>query len=226
MKRTVFLTVLATLLFAGFLFAQNNPPRINGIIWKPDDISLTYVEGNGTINGFFIGRFEITQAQWKEIMGYNPNDNMKTKGDNLPVSFVSWDDVQKFLKKLNEQTGRNYRLPTEAEWVYAAKGGNISEGYEYAGSNNIDEVAWYSKNSEVHAYPVGSKKPNELGIFDMTGNIAEWCEDCGNKKCSKRAIRGGFSTLFASYSRVETRNYYATCSNRNPFHGFRVVLPY
>ena len=94
MKRTVFLTVLATLLLAGFLFAQNNPPRINGVIWKPDGISLTYVEGNGSIQGFFIGRFEVTQAQWQAVMGSNPS---KFKGDNLPVETVSWDDVQEFL---------------------------------------------------------------------------------------------------------------------------------
>ena len=225
MKKTASLTVFAVLLLASMLFAQNNPPRINGIIWKPDGISLTYVEGNGSINGFFIGRFEITQAQWQAVMGNNPSGR---KEDNLPVCRVSWDDVKEFLKKLNEQTGRNYRLPTEAEREYAAKGGNISEGYKYAGSNNIDEVAWYryNVNNPVDCVnPVGTKKPNELGIFDMSGSLSEWCEDCGNEKCSTRVIRGGDFVSHASSCRVESRNHYKY-NGRYLSIGFRVVLPY
>ena len=224
MKKTVFLITFAALLLASMLFAQNNPPRINGVIWKPDGISLTYVEGNGTINGFFIGRFEITQAQWEAVMGDNPS---KFKGDNLPVETVGWNDVQEFLKKLNEQTGRNYRLPTEAEWRYAASGGNISNGYKYAGSNNLDEVAWYIDNSGERSHPVGTKKPNELGIFDMCGNVLEWFMGSKGDYC----YTGGNHSFPRFNTSKQLSLKYKSLSFRNPNIrgseiGFRVVLSY
>lgn len=127
-----------------------------------------------TVGDFYIGRYEVTQKQWKDIMGTNPSG---LKGDNLPVGQVSWNDIQEFLEKLNQKTGKNYRLPTEAEWEYAARGGNKSKGYRYSGSFDIGSVAWYKKNSNRKIYPVGQKQSNELGIYDMSGNVAEWCSD-------------------------------------------------
>ena len=130
-----------------------------------------------TVGDFYIGKYEVTQKEWKEVMGSNPSG---FKGDNLPVEKVSWNDIQEFLKKLNRKTGGNYRLPTEAEWEYAAKGGNKSRGYKYAGSNDIDEVAWQSGDdwgSLGTTKSVGIKQPNELGIYDMSGNVWELCSD-------------------------------------------------
>ena len=107
-------------------------------------------------------------------MGSNPSD---WKGGNLPVECVRWDDCQSFIQKLNQLTGKRFRLPTEAEWEYAARGGNKSRGYKYAGSNTIDDVAWYGGKSGNMTHPVKSKRANELGLYDMSGNVAEWCQD-------------------------------------------------
>ena len=126
-----------------------------------------------TLSGYYIGKTEVTQALWKAVMGSNPSS---FKGDNLPVECVSWDDCQEFIRKLNSMTGQNFRLPTEAEWEFACRGGNNSHGYKYSGSNYIDNVAWYSDNSE-ETHPVATKSPNELGIYDMSGNVFEWCND-------------------------------------------------
>ena len=157
------------------LSAQNIPPKINGVVYNPDSIMpMVYVEGSGNINGFYIGIYEVTQKQWEAVMGNNPS---YLKGDYLPVEQVSWSEAQEFIARINEKTGRNYRLPTGAEWEYAAKGGTNNDKYKYAGSNNIDEVAWYDRNSDKRTHVVGSKKPNSLGIYDMSGNVAEFCED-------------------------------------------------
>lgn len=127
-----------------------------------------------TLSDFEIGKYPVTQAQWVEIMGSNPSH---FKGDDLPVESVSWEDVQLFIEKLNEKTGLNYRLPSEAEWEYAARGGQLSNGFKYAGSDNLNDVAWYRGNSGSKTHPVGLKASNELGIYDMSGNIYEWCAD-------------------------------------------------
>jgi len=126
------------------------------------------------LSSFYISKYEITQRQWIAVIGNNPS---RIKGDNLPVENVSWNEVQIFIDKLNSQTGKYFRLPTEAEWEYAARGGNKSKGYIYSGSNNIDDVAWYQGNSGNITHTVGSKMPNELGIYDMSGNVCEFCND-------------------------------------------------
>ena len=127
-----------------------------------------------TLSGYYIGKTEVTQALWKAVMGSNPSF---FEGDNLPVEQVSWDDCQEFIRELNALTGQNFRLPTEAEWEFACRGGNNSRGYKYSGSNYIDNVAWYEDNSGEKTHPVATKLPNELGIYDMTGNVLEWCSD-------------------------------------------------
>jgi formylglycine-generating enzyme required for sulfatase activity len=140
-----------------------------------------------TLTDFHIGKYEVTQAQWTSVMGNNPSG---FKGDNLPVENVSWDEIQVFIKKLNAQTGKNYRLPTEAEWEYATRGGDKSKRYKYSGSNNVDEVAWYGNNALLQTHAVGTKQANELGIYDMSGNVYEWCSDWyGNY--ATRVVRGG-----------------------------------
>ena len=125
-------------------------------------------------NDYYIGKYEVTQALWQAVMGSIPS---KFKGNNLPVENVSWDDCQDFVSKLNAMTGKKFRLPTEAEWEYAARGGKKSRGYQYSGSNTLGDVAWYGDNSGSKTHAVGTKQPNELGIYDMTGNVWEWCQD-------------------------------------------------
>jgi formylglycine-generating enzyme required for sulfatase activity len=168
-----------------------------------------------TVSSFSIGKYEITQAQWETIMDSNPTD---FKGDNLPVENVSWEEVQEFISRLNKATGKKYRLPTEAEWEYAARDGKKSRNYKYSGSNSIDEVAWYEDNSGYKTHPVGTKKANKLGIYDMSGNVYEWCNDwygdysssaqtnpVGASSGSRRVIRGGGWNNDARGCRVVTR---------------------
>ena len=128
-----------------------------------------------TLSSYKIGKYPVTQVQWQKVMGNNPSSD---KYDvNCPVEGVSWDDSMEFIKRLNQLSGMNFRLPTEAEWEFAARGGNQSQHYKYSGSNNIEEVAWYSDNAGGTTHPVGQKNPNELGLYDMSGNVLEWCQD-------------------------------------------------
>ena len=183
------------------------------------EIEMVYVEGTGRIGSFYIGKYEITQAQWTAIMGNNPSI---TKGDRYPVENVSWSDAQAFITKLSQMTGRRYRLPTESEWAYAAAGGVNRNTYRYAGSNNIDEVAWYAANSASHRTPfdVGAKRPNALGIHDMTGNVWEWCQDTYKKR--RHIIRGGcWNNNASSCLLSKNRSSFGT---RNGNVGFRIAL--
>lgn len=132
---------------------------------------------NVTLNSYYIGQTEVTQALWKAVMG----DNQSTfVGDNLPVQNVSWYDCGDFVEKLNKLTGKNFRLPSHTEWAFAAKGGNKSKGYKYAGGNDLDKVAWCQGNSGDMPHPVATKAANELGVYDMMGNVHEWCSDYDN----------------------------------------------
>ena len=153
-----------------------------------------------TLSSYYIGETEVTQALWKAVMGRNPS---YFKGDDLPVERVSWNDCQTFIRRLNALTGKNFRLPTEAEWEFAARGGNQSHHTKYSGSSSIDDVAWYWDNSGRNTHPVKTKQPNELGIYDMTGNVEEWCQDrygryssyaqtnpTGASSGSRRVLRG------------------------------------
>lgn len=127
-----------------------------------------------TLSSFSIGKYEVTQEEWEIVMGNNP---ASCKGSKRPVERVSWNDCQEFIRKLNIMTGKHFRLPTEAEWEFAARGGNLSNGYKYAGGNNDGKVAWNKWNSGHSTHDVGQKIPNELGLYDMSGNVEEWCLD-------------------------------------------------
>ena len=127
-----------------------------------------------TLSTYYIGETEVTQALWEAVMGNNPSN---FKGSDRPVEQVNSDDCKSFISKLNSLTGQNFRLPTEAEWEFAARGGNKSLGYKYSGSNSLRNVAWYGSNSGGETHPVKTKSPNELGLYDMSGNVWEWCQD-------------------------------------------------
>ena len=133
---------------------------------------------------YYIGKTEVTQALWEAVMGQNPS---RFKGASKPVHNISWNDCRLFLSKLNTLTGLNFRLPTEAEWEYAARGGNRSCNYDYSGSDNFNEVAWKIRCSSTGVHAVAIKKPNELGIYDMSGSVAEWCSDWYDKNYYERS---------------------------------------
>lgn len=170
-----------------------------------------------TLSSYSIGETEVTQALWKAVMGTNPSNH---QGDNLPVEKVSWNDCQTFITKLNQLTGKTFRLPTEAEWEFAAKGGTKSKGYTYSGSNTLGDVAWYTNNSSSKTHEVATKPANELGIYDMSGNVWEWCQDwygsysssaqtnpTGPASGSDRVYRGGSWDTGSRGCRSAQRNF-------------------
>ena len=202
-----------------------------------------------TLSDYYIGKYEVTQGLWKKVMGSNPS-KFKNCGDDCPVESVSWNDCQEFISKLNQLTGKRFRLPTEAEWEYAARGGSkASYQTKYAGSNALGEVAWNDENSDVNylggfeengrklgTHTVGTKKPNALGIYDMSGNVWEWCNDWygdyssggvmnpkGASTGSYRVIRGG-GWYNDGYSYRVSRRIYYDPSSSSYYFGIRLVF--
>lgn len=204
-----------------------------------------------TLSDYMIGKTEVTQELWQAVMGSNPS---YFSGNNLPVEQVSRNDCQEFIKKLNSLTGLQFRLPTEAEWEYAARGGNKSKGYKYSGSNDIGSVAWYCKNSgnsifngdpwefdkmesnNCRTHAVATKAPNELGLYDMSGNVSEWCSDWygsynsgsqtnpkGPSSGSERVYRGGNCYYSAGDCRVSNRDLISV-DLRYYYMGLRLAL--
>lgn len=255
MKRILLVLLLTFIVLAGNtqneLSAQVKTFTINGV-----SFDMIFVEGGTFMMGatseqgsnafddekpahqvvatnYYIGKTEVTQALWRAVM---ENSTSHSTEDNLPIRMVSWKDCQQFIKRLNQLTGQNFRLPTEAEWEYAARGGNKSKGYKYAGSNDIYEVAWHLSNSGHNPHIVASKFPNELGIYDMSGNVWEWCQDWKENYSSShqdntqvpaeetlRVFRGGSFDYDARSCRVSYRGSGAT--NFKFFNlGFRICL--
>ena len=194
-----------------------------------------------TLSTYYIGETEVTQELWKAVMGSNPSE---FKGDKRPVEKVSWDDCQEFIRRLNQLTGKKFRLPTEAEWEFAARGGTKSAGYKYSGSNDINAVAWYEVNAfdkgksspDYGTHVVKTKKPNELGIYDMSGNVWEWCSDWygdytgatqtnpqGASSGSDRVRRGGGWDNYAGSCRSSSRDD-GSPADRDDDLGLRLVL--
>lgn len=185
------------------------------------------------LDGFHIGRTPVTQQQWEAVMGYNPSC---FKGEKLPVEQVSWVDCHKFISKLNALTGKKFRLLTEAEWEYVARGGTKGHDGKFAGGDALDDIAWYKDNSDSKTHPVATKSPNELGIYDMSGNVWEWCQDWkgpfqpspvinpkGPTSGSYRIFRGGSWCSTPLDCRVSRRNSYAPTFTSN-YLGFRLAL--
>lgn len=168
-----------------------------------------------TVNSFYIGETEVTQAQWKAVMGeyFMPPD---TINERHPVQYLNWYKCQDFIHKLNDLTGQKFRLPSEAEWEFAARGGNSSKGFKYSGSNNIDSVAWTLGNGGKQFHEVKAKLPNELGLYDMSGNVCEWCQD-------RYVFRGG-SWFFREECFEVSYRVPLHPSNGFNFTGFRLAL--
>ena len=226
------------------------PITVNGVTFnmiKVDGGTFTmggtYEQGNSygdekpthqvTLSTYYIGETEVTQALWTAVVGKNPSWH---KGDILPVEQVSWKDCVKFIERLKKLTNRIFRLPTEAEWEFAARGGNKSNCTMYSGSDDIDEVAWYGENRIQNTNPVKTKKANELGIYDMSGNVSEWCNDwkgaygsdvqinpIGPKSGNKRVCRGGGTNCSSWSCRSSYRDEYAP-GYKNNYLGFRLAL--
>lgn len=219
---------------------------------ESDALDFEYPVHSVTLSDYYIGETEVTQALWYAVMGYKPTSGGSQWtssfgiGDDFPAYYVSWNDCQEFITKLNQLTGMSFRLPTEAEWEFAARGGNYSQGYKYAGSNTIGDVAWYYDNSyglgsndpNYGTHAVGTKAPNELGLYDMSGNVYEWCQDwfdlryyssspqtdpTGPSSGSSRVKRGGGWDYFARCCRVSDRDRIIP-SERSISYGLRLAL--
>ncbi len=190
------------------------------------------------LSPYYIGRYEVTEEEWQLIMGNNPSDkaNGLVVSKSCPVDNVSWEECQQFISKISQLTGRNFRLPTEAEWEFAAKGDSPTE-WQYAGGTDIDEYGWFVGNSSRVKHPVGQKRPNALGLYDMTGNVREWCQDFyqkdyyaqspetdpqGPEQGTRHVIRGGSFNNQDEACTVTYRSY-STPDNKNKFTGLRLA---
>lgn len=251
MKKSLYLLGFVLLFSAFQINSQNQVFTVNGVSFKMIDVEGgTFMMGADidasleekpvhkvNLSSFAIGETEVTQELWQAVMKNNPSE---FKGLNRPVETISWNDCQVFIRKLNEITGKSFRLPTEAEWEYAARGGKKSKGYLYAGSNKADDVAWYG---DLHGETknVASKIPNELGLYDMSGNVLEWCQDFygidyymfstlndpkGPSSGSERVTRGGGCGSLMRNCRVSYRKQFSASKPDHKFHfcGFRLVL--
>ncbi len=197
-----------------------------------------------TLSDYYIGKFEVTQGLWEKVMGTTIHEqrikagysSTNGVGSDYPMYYVNWEEAQEFCKKLSQLTGKTYVLPTEAQWEYAARGGVKSRGYKYSGSNTIGNVAWYDDNSSNSTHPVATKQPNELGLYDMSGNVWEWCSDWYGYYSSEsqsnptgpstgflRVLRGGSWYSGARNCWVSSRNGNSP-RYRDSIIGFRVVL--
>ncbi len=203
--------------------------------WDDDERPLHNVR----LNSYYICKTEVTQELWRWVMNNNPS---RFEGKNRPVDNVCWDDCTEFLKRINRRLSElglpanaKFRLPTEAEWEYAARGGNKSKGYIYSGSNTVGQVAWYNDNADSQTHDVGTKQPNELGIYDMTGNVYEWCADRFkeytaaaqnnpfNNGDGNVCMRGGAYSTNKKGSRTSYRNYSGT-HRFYEYTGLRLVV--
>ncbi len=190
-----------------------------------------------SIKRFALGKYEVTQGQWKAVMGSNPS-NFKKCGNNCPVENVSWDDIQQYIHKLNARSGQQYRLPSEAQWEYAARAGSTGKWSFGSDDGQLGEYAWYGANSGSGTHRVGQKQPNAFGLYDMHGNVWEWTQDCWNKTyggassdgsawttgdCGQRVLRGGSWGKFATDTRAAIRIRFGATA-RNYSNGFRLTF--
>ncbi|MEQ8323294.1 MAG: formylglycine-generating enzyme family protein [Vicingaceae bacterium] len=234
------------------LISKNVSFKVQARVYDSKVIEMVFVEGGEFIMGsfneydekplhsvyirdFFMAKYEVTQRQWKRIMGYNPA--FFNYCEECPVENVSFKDVQRFIEELNRQTGLNYRLPTEAEWEYAARGGRKSMKYVFSGSDDPDQIAWYKDNNNQHTRKPGLKKANEIDLYDMSGNVMEWTSDWysktyyhdapyknpeGPNSGSHKVIRGGSWNNSKKLIRVTNRSY-STIGSKYDDLGFRLA---
>jgi len=265
MKRSIlYLTAAAILMIAAVPYTKDDSRKITTFTVNGVNFDMVFVQEGTftmgctddeecserehpahqvTLSSFNIAKYPVTQKLWEAIMGNNPStQNYRLVHgydySNRPVETVSWHDVQEFITRLNAITGKTFRLPTEAEWEYAARGGTKSQGYKYSGSNDIDAVAWYAYNSNSYTHNVGLKAANELGIYDMSGNVGEWCSDWfgyysnlpqlnpqGPDTGFYRVIRNCHVGLDAPCHQIVSRSYNPP-TVRSQTTGFRLALSY
>ena len=240
MKKTIMIAALVAACLAGcggesaaddikMVFVEGgNKITINYVHYNNSQHKVNDSTRKATVNDFYISKYETTQGLWESVMGYNTSrfqQAIPRKRVDFPVEDVSFDEIQVFIQKLNAKTGKRYRLPTEEEWIYAARGGKKRKGYIYSGSDDIDKVAWYNsdRDGDISTKPVGTKMANELGIHDMTGNVWEWTSTeikCSGGPC--RVIRGGGRKSDMWDSRISYR-FGSVPDSRNIYWGFRLA---